>query len=310
MLTPQPGADGAAPAWVYAAGVLIFLYQTLDGSDGKQARATGTGSALGELFDHGVDSDHRGLNRGVRAGRGARLVHRRDVVADVSRRRPALYLSNCSLVAFGRQQFFDVGCARINSVSDRTMPVLRGSWSDVSAALDDHRSLCCMVLELPAAIWKLRDTEYLGRRCKGPRGHSGRRGHQRGDDQTGLGGALLRDRTISMLHAAAAGDLSRRLLLQLAADLPEIVALSRHGVVVVGLGVVAGAHALLVAAAVSLASTASPLPSTVAATAGALGVNALTVPSVRRSQRCGRRGSSTRSFYFNLNNNMTTSAAA
>ena len=53
----SPALDGAAPTWVYAAvGVLIFLYQTLDGSDGKQARATGTGSALGELFDHGVDS--------------------------------------------------------------------------------------------------------------------------------------------------------------------------------------------------------------------------------------------------------------
>ena len=57
VLHHSPALDGAAPTWVYAAvGVLIFLYQTLDGSDGKQARATGTGSALGELFDHGVDS--------------------------------------------------------------------------------------------------------------------------------------------------------------------------------------------------------------------------------------------------------------
>ena len=36
--------------------MLLFLYQTLDGSDGKQARKTQTGSALGELMDHGIDS--------------------------------------------------------------------------------------------------------------------------------------------------------------------------------------------------------------------------------------------------------------
>jgi len=47
---------GAAPSWVYfyAAGSL-FAYQTLDAIDGKQARRTGTGSPLGELFDHGMD---------------------------------------------------------------------------------------------------------------------------------------------------------------------------------------------------------------------------------------------------------------
>ena len=33
-----------------------FMAHTLDGIDGKQARRTGTGSPLGELFDHGLDS--------------------------------------------------------------------------------------------------------------------------------------------------------------------------------------------------------------------------------------------------------------
>lgn len=36
--------------------VLVFLYQTADNIDGKQARRTKTGSPLGELFDHGVDA--------------------------------------------------------------------------------------------------------------------------------------------------------------------------------------------------------------------------------------------------------------
>jgi ethanolaminephosphotransferase len=34
----------------------IFVYQTLDALDGKQARRTGTSSPLGQLFDHGCDA--------------------------------------------------------------------------------------------------------------------------------------------------------------------------------------------------------------------------------------------------------------
>lgn len=34
----------------------LFVYQSLDAIDGKQARRTGTSTPLGELFDHGCDS--------------------------------------------------------------------------------------------------------------------------------------------------------------------------------------------------------------------------------------------------------------
>ncbi len=34
----------------------LFIYQTLDAIDGKQARRTGSSSPLGELFDHGCDA--------------------------------------------------------------------------------------------------------------------------------------------------------------------------------------------------------------------------------------------------------------
>jgi len=34
----------------------LFIYQTLDSTDGKQARRTNSSSPLGELFDHGCDS--------------------------------------------------------------------------------------------------------------------------------------------------------------------------------------------------------------------------------------------------------------
>ena len=37
-------------------GLGLFIYQTLDAIDGKQARRTGNSNALGELFDHGCDS--------------------------------------------------------------------------------------------------------------------------------------------------------------------------------------------------------------------------------------------------------------
>ncbi|XP_030839310.1 ethanolaminephosphotransferase 1 [Strongylocentrotus purpuratus] len=45
------------PNWVwYVAAVCQFLGHTLDGTDGKQARRTGSSTPLGELFDHGSDS--------------------------------------------------------------------------------------------------------------------------------------------------------------------------------------------------------------------------------------------------------------
>eukprot|EP00245_Coleochaete_scutata_P018530 TRINITY_DN9703_c0_g1_i1.p1 TRINITY_DN9703_c0_g1~~TRINITY_DN9703_c0_g1_i1.p1 ORF type:complete len:393 (-),score=31.94 TRINITY_DN9703_c0_g1_i1:889-2067(-) len=52
-----PDLSTAAPRWVYAAhGILLFLYQTFDSVDGKQARRTNSSSPLGELFDHGCDA--------------------------------------------------------------------------------------------------------------------------------------------------------------------------------------------------------------------------------------------------------------
>uniref|UniRef100_A0AC34GHS4 Uncharacterized protein n=1 Tax=Panagrolaimus sp. ES5 TaxID=591445 RepID=A0AC34GHS4_9BILA len=46
-----------APSWAYFLAALgLFLYQTLDAIDGKQARRTNSASPLGELFDHGCDS--------------------------------------------------------------------------------------------------------------------------------------------------------------------------------------------------------------------------------------------------------------
>jgi len=52
-----PTATEMAPWWTtFLAALGLFIYQTLDAIDGKQARRTKTSSPLGELFDHGCDS--------------------------------------------------------------------------------------------------------------------------------------------------------------------------------------------------------------------------------------------------------------
>lgn len=49
--------DQCAPRWLYFTfAVGLFVYQSLDAIDGKQARRTGTSGPLGELFDHGCDA--------------------------------------------------------------------------------------------------------------------------------------------------------------------------------------------------------------------------------------------------------------
>ena len=46
-----------APWWAFfLSAVGLFVYQSLDAVDGKQARRTKSASPLGELVDHGCDS--------------------------------------------------------------------------------------------------------------------------------------------------------------------------------------------------------------------------------------------------------------
>lgn len=50
-------SEGTVPRWIFLFNCsAMLIYQTLDNMDGKQARRTGTGSALGLLFDHGCDA--------------------------------------------------------------------------------------------------------------------------------------------------------------------------------------------------------------------------------------------------------------
>lgn len=53
----SPSFSTPSPKWVhFLHGLLLFLYQTFDAVDGKQARRTNSSSPLGELFDHGCDA--------------------------------------------------------------------------------------------------------------------------------------------------------------------------------------------------------------------------------------------------------------
>ena len=58
----NPTLEANGPRWLsLVTGLCIFLYQTLDNVDGKQARRTGSSSPLGMLFDHGCDAINAGV---------------------------------------------------------------------------------------------------------------------------------------------------------------------------------------------------------------------------------------------------------
>ena len=55
---PLTGAEVQSPSPAAMAGIAwcLFVYQTMDAMDGKQARRTGSSTPLGQLFDHGCDA--------------------------------------------------------------------------------------------------------------------------------------------------------------------------------------------------------------------------------------------------------------
>uniref|UniRef100_A0A182K9K9 diacylglycerol cholinephosphotransferase n=1 Tax=Anopheles christyi TaxID=43041 RepID=A0A182K9K9_9DIPT len=57
LISFSPNGREEPPRWSSAlCGIGLFIYQSLDAIDGKQARRTNSSSPLGELFDHGCDS--------------------------------------------------------------------------------------------------------------------------------------------------------------------------------------------------------------------------------------------------------------
>ena len=63
VVNPSLMTTGPRDAWLHLlTGVNLFVYQTLDNMDGKQARRTSTSSAHGMLFDHGCDALQGGIS--------------------------------------------------------------------------------------------------------------------------------------------------------------------------------------------------------------------------------------------------------
>ncbi|KAH8055975.1 diacylglycerol cholinephosphotransferase [Aureococcus anophagefferens] len=86
----------------------VWLYQTLDGSDGKQARATKSGSALGEVMDHGVDALATVLITVSSMDMAAFGASSWCTWTPVLTSCAGFYLSNMVLIHKGRQDFQEV----------------------------------------------------------------------------------------------------------------------------------------------------------------------------------------------------------
>lgn len=99
----------ASPKILYLLfGFLLFAYQTLDGTDGKQARRTKSGSALGELMDHGIDAIVTGL-LGVAISDAIGLdIHTKAPWQGFILAQMTFFMSNLTLLHRGKQQFFPI----------------------------------------------------------------------------------------------------------------------------------------------------------------------------------------------------------
>lgn len=57
FVTKPTPSNETSTDFLFSFSLGLFLYQSLDAIDGKQARRTGTSGPLGELFDHGKKED-------------------------------------------------------------------------------------------------------------------------------------------------------------------------------------------------------------------------------------------------------------
>jgi len=115
-LASSPRLEGTAPLWVYATNAgLLLCYQTLDGSDGKQARRTKSGSPLGELMDHGVDAWTTGGIVAVCLDAFAFGIHSPWPWLILVGAQAAFFASNLTLLHQGRMRVDDVGVIELQT---------------------------------------------------------------------------------------------------------------------------------------------------------------------------------------------------
>ena len=118
----SPLNNGAAPTkWYLSFALLLLAYQTLDGSDGKQARRTKTGSALGELMDHGVDAVATAFAAAVVADATQFSLSSDVVWICVFGGQMTFCMSNLTLLHRGRQQFNPIDIMELQWVMITTL---------------------------------------------------------------------------------------------------------------------------------------------------------------------------------------------
>lgn len=102
------GESGSNALIVYA--VLFFVYQTLDGCDGMQARRTKSGSPLGEVFDHGCDALVTGLSSVITMAVCKFPIFSPLGMLFISLPQTAFMCSNLTLLHVGKQLFNEIDC--------------------------------------------------------------------------------------------------------------------------------------------------------------------------------------------------------
>jgi len=107
----DPQLTGEAPTWTFVVMAIAgFIYQTFDGSDGKHARNTKSGSALGEMFDHGCDSLVGFLYTSYCLHCAQMGMNSWVTILVIVSQACAFFTSNLTLLHQGRQNFNDLDC--------------------------------------------------------------------------------------------------------------------------------------------------------------------------------------------------------
>jgi len=156
LLFLSPDLDGSAPRWWLAfTSMTCIIYQTMDGCDGKQARATKSGSPLGELFDHGVDAlitpiyvaftiELQGFGISSPIGLVALVLSQ-----------AAFAMSNLTLLHLGKQEFNRVDCQEVQVVIQVALMLTAftgtGIWL-TEIPIMQFKNIAWLLEMLPAAL--------------------------------------------------------------------------------------------------------------------------------------------------------------